>query len=176
MSTLLHTTSLCHLKHKRELAGGCMPETSPLPKSENLTNRQSSMYSVSKIVCCVILPPPRWCLWAFIGFEWHNPSRTFISPCRVLLGFMLLKDNAYLFTPPHCLNQVGWSSPWPNYPPTEINLAMLSHKVSRTILSSALPFMLPYLGSHLFNPWCVWTEPMTLNRYNSKTDIPQKSI
>ncbi|THG15012.1 hypothetical protein TEA_013918 [Camellia sinensis var. sinensis] len=34
------------------------------------------------------------------GFEWYNPSRTFISPCRVLIGFIFLKDNAYPFTPP----------------------------------------------------------------------------
>ena len=41
-------------KHKRELAGGCVPETSPMPKSENLTNRQSSMFSESKIVLCSV--------------------------------------------------------------------------------------------------------------------------
>ncbi|CAL5430833.1 unnamed protein product [Camellia sinensis] len=102
-----------------------------MPKSANLTNRQSSVYSESKVVC--YLPKGDVCE-LFIGFVWHNPSRTSTSPCRVLLGFILLKDNAYPSTPPsllkpsemvftmaelqHDRNKTGYAEPQsrPNYP------------------------------------------------------------
>ncbi|KAF5932236.1 hypothetical protein HYC85_028407 [Camellia sinensis] len=53
---------------------------------------------------------------------------------------------------------------------TEINLAILSHRVGRTDSSSVLPPVAPYLGSLMHEPWCVWTD---LPNSTIPTDLPR---
>ncbi|KAL7260863.1 hypothetical protein ACSBR1_006516 [Camellia fascicularis] len=68
------------------------------------------------------------------------PSRTLTPPCRVLLGFILLKDNGYPSTPSTLLKPSEMVLPWSDSNMTEVSMAMLSRRIDRTILSPIRPF------------------------------------
>ena len=71
-------------------------------------------------------------LWAFIGSVWHNPNRTLTPPCRVLLGFTLLKDNAYPSTPPLLLKPSEMVLPRQDDHTTEITVRSALYLLTST--------------------------------------------